>query len=64
MMRTTLEIDDDILQVARTLAAAERTSVGKMLSDLARSGLNSKAAQRTSPSLMSWPMHHGSRSMM
>jgi hypothetical protein len=38
-MRTTLEIDDDILQVARTLAAAEGTNVGRMLSDLARSGL-------------------------
>lgn len=38
-MRTTLEIDDDVLQAARRLAAAEGKNIGKALSDLARRGL-------------------------
>jgi hypothetical protein len=38
-MRTTLEIDDDVLQAARSVAAAERKSIGKALSELARRGL-------------------------
>ena len=38
-MRTTLEIDDDILQVAQRLAAAEGESIGTALSNLARRGL-------------------------
>ncbi len=40
-MRTTLNIDDDILQVARSLAEARKISVGQALSDLARKGLRS-----------------------
>jgi hypothetical protein len=38
-MRTTLQIDDDILQAARVLAAQQKRSIGKVLSDLARRGL-------------------------
>lgn len=41
-MRTTLTIDDDVLMAARELAAAERRSVGVVLSELARSALVSK----------------------
>jgi negative regulator of replication initiation len=37
-MRTTLEIDDDLLQAQR-IAATEGTDIGKALSDLARRGL-------------------------
>jgi hypothetical protein len=39
-MRTTLHLDDDIYEAARSLAAAEGTSVGKVLSRLARRGLS------------------------
>jgi hypothetical protein len=35
-MRTTLNIDDDVLQAARELARAERRSAGKVISDLVR----------------------------
>jgi hypothetical protein len=35
-MRTTLNIDDDILEAARTLAQHHKTSVGEVISDLAR----------------------------
>ena len=37
-MRTTLEIDDDVLRAARSVAAAERKTIGKALSELARRG--------------------------
>jgi hypothetical protein len=39
-MRTTLDIDDDVLQAAKEMAEANRTSAGKMLSQLARRGLD------------------------
>ncbi|MBX3288041.1 MAG: hypothetical protein KF855_01730 [Acidobacteria bacterium] len=38
-MRTTLDIEDDILQAAKELAEYEKTTTGKMLSRLARKGL-------------------------
>ena len=38
-MRTTVDLDDDVLAAARALAAAERRSLGKVLSDLIRRGL-------------------------
>lgn len=38
-MRTTLDIDDDILQSAKELAASRSTTAGRVLSDLARKGL-------------------------
>ena len=43
-MRTTLNIDDEILEVARSLAGERSISVGAALSELARRGLR----QRTS----------------
>ena len=39
-MRTTLAIDDDVLAAAKQLAARERKSLGKIISTLARQGLN------------------------
>jgi hypothetical protein len=38
-MRTTLDLDEDILQAAKELAALEGTTAGKVLSELARRGL-------------------------
>ncbi|MBM3790523.1 MAG: hypothetical protein FJW35_09270 [Acidobacteria bacterium] len=38
-MRTTLTLDDDILQEAAKRAKALKTSLGKAVSDLARRGL-------------------------
>jgi hypothetical protein len=38
-MRTTLDIDDDVLQAAKEIAAAEGRTAGKVLSELARKGL-------------------------
>ncbi|MCF7929865.1 MAG: hypothetical protein K9L68_15180 [Spirochaetales bacterium] len=38
-MRTTVTIDDDIYQIARTIARDTRQPVGKVLSKMARRGL-------------------------
>jgi len=38
-MRTTLDIDDDVLQAAKELASAHRVTAGQMLSELARRAL-------------------------
>ena len=50
-MRTTLDIDNDVLQVAKDLARTERKSVGKILSDLARVALTTptEPPQATGP---------------
>jgi hypothetical protein len=38
-MRTTLDIDDDVLQAVKELAEARRSTAGKVLSSLARQAL-------------------------
>jgi hypothetical protein len=38
-MRTTLDIDEDVLQAAKELAAARKSTTGKILSELARRAL-------------------------
>ncbi len=38
-MRTTLDLDDDILQAAKELAAMEGTTAGRIVSDLVRKAL-------------------------
>jgi len=38
-MRTTLDIDDDVLQAARELAQNRRKTTGQVISDLARQAL-------------------------
>jgi hypothetical protein len=38
-MRTTLDIDDDILAAAKDLAAARNSTAGQVISDLARAAL-------------------------
>jgi hypothetical protein len=48
-MRTTLNVDDDILEVAKSIADVHRISVGQALSDLARKGLNAPMGIRKDP---------------
>ena len=38
-MRTTLDIDDDILAAVKEIAEVRRSTAGKVISDLARKGL-------------------------
>jgi hypothetical protein len=45
-MRTTVAIDDDVLEAARKLAAARDQSLGRVVSDLMRRGLAVRAEPR------------------
>lgn len=45
-MRTTLDIDDDVLSAAKERAAREKISVGQVLTGLARAGLAAPGAGR------------------
>ena len=44
-MRTTLDIDDDVMKAANELAAARQTTPGKVISELARESLSNQAAE-------------------
>jgi hypothetical protein len=44
MMRTTLDIDPEVLQAAKELARQQHRTAGEVLSDLARQGLRAAAA--------------------
>lgn len=44
-MKTTVVIDDDVLEVARTLSETEGKSLGKVISELARRGLGPRQQQ-------------------
>ena len=44
MMRTTLDIEEDVLQAAKELAARENSTAGRVISQLARRGLTVPAA--------------------
>ncbi len=45
-MRTTIDIDDDLLMLAKELAAREKRSAGKVISELAKKGLREQSATR------------------
>lgn len=47
-MRTTLDVDDDVLAAAKAIASRDRISVGKALSILAREALSQPVASRSS----------------
>jgi hypothetical protein len=53
-MRTTLDIDDDVLRAAKELARRERKTAGRILSDLARKAL---AAAPAGPVRAPKPLH-------
>ena len=42
LMRTTLTIDDDVLEAARALAERDRKTVGEVISELAREAMAPK----------------------
>ena len=42
-MRTTLDIDDDVLATAKELAGRERTTTGKFVSDVMREALQARS---------------------
>ena len=46
-MRTTLDIDNDVLSVAKQLAAQQGSSAGRIISGLVRTALQPKTAAKT-----------------
>jgi hypothetical protein len=45
-VRTTLDIDDDVLNAAKELALAQRTTAGRVISELVRKALRPTATAR------------------
>ncbi len=45
-MRTTVDIDDDVLQMAKEIAKFRKATAGKVISDLARQALTQPTAAR------------------
>ena len=45
-MRTTLDIDDDVLNAAKELAIAQRTTAGRVISELVRKALRPSGHSR------------------
>ncbi len=48
-MRTTLDIDPDVLETAKEIARKTRTTAGKVISDLARRGFYGAESTVTEP---------------
>ena len=46
-MRTTLVIDDDVMEAARAIAEHQNRSIGQVVSDLARRSLHAPEAARS-----------------
>jgi hypothetical protein len=44
-MRTTLDIDDDLLVIVRSIAVTRKQSIGKVISDLTRKALQAGPAR-------------------
>jgi hypothetical protein len=58
-MRTTLTIDPDILSAARQIAAAKSKSIGEVISELARRGLEARAQVTTRQGYPVFPVTRG-----
>jgi hypothetical protein len=60
-MRTTLTIDDDVLEAARDLAEFQRKTVGEVLSSLVRKGLQrTTSGETTNQGVPQLPVQPGS----
>ena len=62
-MRTTLDLDEDILQAAKELAAMRGLTAGKVLSDLARKALTPTNVPRMRNGVPLLPHRPGGRIM-
>ena len=58
-MRTTLDIDDDVLFAAKELAAKERKTAGKILSEFFRRAMHAPAAATSKASATKYLMKNG-----
>ena len=63
-MRTTVNLDEDVLQAARDLAAVRRSTLGQVLSELARKGLQGdREPARTRNGVPLLPRRPGARTV-
>jgi hypothetical protein len=53
-MRTTLDVDEDVLAAAKAIASRDRVSVGKALSILAREALSQPVGVRRSGRILAF----------
>jgi tRNA/tmRNA/rRNA uracil-C5-methylase (TrmA/RlmC/RlmD family) len=60
-MRTTLEIDDDIVAVAKQLAAQRKMTMGKGISELARRALEPGSEGKMRNGVLVFPARRGAR---
>lgn len=60
-MRTTIDIDEDVLRVAKDLASLQEKSLGKVLSELARKGLKPDPPPKNSGRIPRLPFRPGAR---
>jgi hypothetical protein len=58
-MRTTLDIDDDVLAAAKELAAKERKTAGKILSEFFRRALHAPSATTSKAGAKKYLMKNG-----
>ena len=59
-VRTTLDIDDDVLNAVKELAAARRTTAGQVMSELARKALRPSGTARVRNGVPLLPRRAGS----
>ena len=59
-MRTTLNIDDDLLKAAKSIAGARSVSIGAVISDLVRKGLEASIRRRSKSGFPVFPVAPGS----
>lgn len=59
IMRTTLTLDDDVLEAARALAEARGISIGAVVSELARRGLAPPSAGAVRNGIRLFPVREG-----
>ena len=60
-VRTTLDLDDDVLQAAKEIALLRRKTAGQVLSDLARQALAPRQAGRVRNGVPVLPRRRGAR---
>ena len=60
-MRTTLEIDDDLVQVARQLAQQSKITMGQVISELVRQAMEPKSAPRMRNGVLLFDLKPGAR---
>lgn len=58
-MRTTLTLDDDVLEAARALAEARGLPIGSVISELARAGLAPPSDARVRNGVQLFPIRSG-----